>query len=84
MGSLRRRACISIMAGPWCGKDLEKISGGIKKPLPTVKIERILNKLGYNTRILNGHKKYHVRGLQYADIQEIKSREALTEDGAIF
>ena len=63
---------------------LEKINGGIKKPLSTVKIGRIMNKMGYDVKILDGFRKYRVKELQYADIQEIKSREVLMEDSSAF
>ena len=63
---------------------LEKINGGIKKPLSTVKIGRIMNKMGYDVKILDGFRKYPVKELQYADIQEIKSREVLMEDSSAF
>ena len=63
---------------------LEKINGGIKKPLSTVKIGRIMNKMGYDVKILDGFRKYRVKELQYADIQEIKSREVLMEDSTAF
>ena len=63
---------------------LEKINGGIKKPLSTVKIGRIMNKMGYDVKILGGFRKYRVKELQYTDIQEIKSREVLMEDSTAF
>ena len=63
---------------------LEKINGGIKKPLSTVKIGRSMKKMGYNLKILNGCKKYHVRELQYTEIQQIKSREVYAEDATVF
>ena len=43
-----------------------------------------MKNLGYNTKILNGCMKYHVRGLQYADFQEIQSREVLIKNGSSF
>lgn len=57
---------------------LEKINGGIKKPLSNQRIGRVMKKLGYQTRRTNGINKYHVKELQYADIQEYKRKE-LTE-----
>ena len=39
---------------------LEKIIGGIKKLLSTVKMESIVKKLGYSTRRTNGINKYYV------------------------
>ena len=63
---------------------LEKINGGIKKPLSTVKIGRIMNKIGYDVKILDGFRKYHVKELQFADIQEIKSQEVIMKDSSAF
>ena len=63
---------------------LEKIIGGIKKPLSTVKTGRIMNKLGYSTRKSNGFNKYHVCELQYVDIQENRKREVAELDSRLF
>ena len=63
---------------------LEKINGGIKKPLSTVKIGRTMKKLDFPLRKICGVTKYYVKELQYADIQEIKSREVLMEDSSAF
>ena len=41
-------------------------------------------KMGYDVKMLNGLRKYYVKELQYADIQEIKSQEALMEDSSAF
>ena len=43
-----------------------------------------MNKMGYDVKILDGFRKYRVKELQYADIQEIKSREVLMEDSSAF
>ena len=63
---------------------LEKINGGIKKPLSTVKIGRVMNKLGYSTKRLNGFRKYHVCELQYIDIQENRKNEIAELDSRPF
>lgn len=63
---------------------LEKINGGIKKPLSTVKIGRIMNKLGYSIRKSNGFNKYHVCELQYVDIQQNRQKELAELDSSAF
>ena len=63
---------------------LEKINGGIKKPLQNVKLGEIEKKLDFPLRIIHGVTKYYVKELQYAEIQQIKSREVLMEDGSAF
>ena len=55
-----------------------------KKPLSTVKIGRIMNKLGYSIRKSNGFNKYHVCELQYVDIQENRKREVAELDSRLF
>ena len=63
---------------------LEKINGGIKKPLQNVKLGEIEKKLDFPLRIIYGVTKYYVKELQYAEIQQVKSREVLVEDGSAF
>lgn len=63
---------------------LEKINGGIKKPLSNQRIGRVMKKLDFPLKRIRGVNKYLVKELQYADIQEIKSREVLAEDGMVF
>ena len=63
---------------------LEKINGGIKKPLSTVKIGRIMKKLGYSTKRLKGFNKYHVCELQYIDIQQNRKNEIAELDSRPF
>jgi hypothetical protein len=41
-------------------------------------------KLDFPLRIIHGVTKYYVKELQYAEIQQIKSREVLVEDGSAF
>ena len=43
-----------------------------------------MNKLGFSIRKSNGFNKYHVKELQYADIQENMKREVSELDGRVF
>ena len=43
-----------------------------------------MNKIGYDVKILDGFRKYHVKELQFADIQEIKSQEVIMKDSSAF
>ena len=63
---------------------LEKINGGIKKPLSNQRIGKVMKKLDFPLKRIRGVNKYYVKELQYADIQEIKSREVLMEDSSAF
>ena len=63
---------------------LEKINWGVKKSLSNVKLGEIEKKLDFPLRIIYGVTKYHVKELQYADIQEIRSQKVLMEDGSAF
>ena len=63
---------------------LEKINGGIKKPLSTVKKGRIMKKMGYSVKRLRGFNKYHVCELQYIDIQQNRKNELVELDSHPF
>lgn len=63
---------------------LEKINGGIKKPLSNQRIGKVMKKLGYSTRRINGINKYHVKELQFVDIQENKRKELAELDSQPF
>ena len=59
---------------------LEKINGGIKKPLSTSVVGSMMKKLRFEKVYIKGNRKYRVIELQYDDIQRIRKEEAIDTD----
>ena len=63
---------------------LEKINGGIKKPLSTSVVGSMMKKLRFEKVYIKGNRKYRVIELQYDDIQRIRKEEAIDTDDRPF